>query len=347
MAAIEQASEQPPGWAEQMQKRIAALEAENEALRDRVDDHDERLEEVEATADTACQEVAEVCEDVDDLEDEADEGRKARAELREKLVECDERVDDLEDEADEGRKARTELREDVDRNRDRSLGSVALVRTHITGAFRGAKTLVEAVKMRQNSIFEAFATEGVDYEDNASVTDALREFAQQGSVLSRFQSSEWEQMESLRTMQMRLKQEMEKKFANQRRAMYAGFEQAGVDHDEALTEYGMDTWSRINKYGIGDVVDHVRETDSRAELLVQNLVEWGKKADDQNGTRVLIRSDTLRDRLRDVRGERIQCVQARRVFEKLTDLCSEDARKVTLTKSKQGKNMLVVEVGTA
>jgi hypothetical protein len=35
------------------------------------------------------------------------------------------------------------------------------------------------------------------------------------------------------------------------------------------------------------------------------------------------------------------------VFEKLTDLCSEDARKVTLTKSKQGKNMLVVEVGTA
>jgi regulator of replication initiation timing len=107
---------------------------------------------------------------------------------------------------------------------------------------------------------------------------------------------------------------------------------------------GLDTWARIEWYGVVDVVDTVYPTHERAEVLVKNASKWGTAIPDTETPTVRVRSDDFRDRMRTTRGEELQGVEARRVFEKLESLCASDDRVVQVMKDIDGVNTIVVDL---
>ena len=105
---------------------------------------------------------------------------------------------------------------------------------------------------------------------------------------------------------------------------------------------GEDKIVRLLRYGPDDIVDHAYPVHERAREVLEHAGSWGKKHQDSFGSRIILRSNDVREGLELVRNESLQPKQVRDVFEKLVELAQDSPRKVRMAKTEDGMNKLII-----
>jgi hypothetical protein len=110
--------------------------------------------------------------------------------------------------------------------------------------------------------------------------------------------------------------------------------------EEAAME--MDKITRLVKIGPDDVADRVYPVHERAQVLLENLPDWGTKLNDKFGKRLQITAPTAAEKIGLVRDEGVSSEQVKRVFEKVQELAEDSPREITVEKN--GEDVLVLRV---
>ena len=108
---------------------------------------------------------------------------------------------------------------------------------------------------------------------------------------------------------------------------------------------GDDKIAKVVKDGVASVESKIYGKHERAELVLQNLADWGTVKKDANGAAVLLHAGRVKDRLETARNESLQSTQVKRVLDQIDDW-ADDSTRYSRVKKKNGVWRLKLGVNT-
>ncbi|WP_363463398.1 peptide ABC transporter ATPase [Halogeometricum borinquense] len=162
---------------------------------------------------------------------------------------------------------------------------------------------------------EWLSSELLAHLDHESIGDA---------VLSLSDSVETSQIDAIREKQITNHQSVKRDIARIKRQVTHLADETDIELLDSVP--GDDKVAKVVKDGVASVESKVYGKHERAELVLQNLADWGTVKTDANGSAVLLHAGNVKERLETARNESLQSTQVKRVLDQIDDWTDDSTR---------------------